>query len=112
MAQLNDFFNDIGLNFQIIKLYCLGKSVSNHSRPIKITLSNTSETFSVLHSQIKLREIPKWNDIHFSSDRTAKQRAFMSKLREELINLKEKGENDIIIKYLKGIPTIVSSKNI
>jgi len=36
----------------------------------------------------------------------------MSNLREELTNRRVKGEKDIIIKYIKGIPTIVPSKNL
>jgi len=36
----------------------------------------------------------------------------MSNLREELKSRRDKSENDIMIKYHKGIPTIVCSKNV
>jgi len=35
----------------------------------------------------------------------------MAKLRQELVERREIGENDIIIKYVKGNPTIIKSKN-
>lgn len=111
MSHLKDLFYDIGLNLQIIKAHRLGKPLSIRPRPLKVTLLNASDTFSVLRSQYKLHGSQKWPDIRFSSDRSAKQREFMSNLREELRKRREKGEKDIIIKYIKGIPTIVPSKN-
>lgn len=44
--------------------------------PLKITLSNTGDTFSVLRGQIKLRRSPKWTNIRISPDRTPLQREF------------------------------------
>lgn len=111
MSQLKNLFSDSGLNLQIIKAHRLGKPISNRPRPLKVTLPNASDTFSILRSQSKLRGSQKWPDIRFSSDRSAKQREFMSNLREELRKRRENGEKDIIIKYIKGIPTIIYSKN-
>jgi len=36
----------------------------------------------------------------------------MAKLRQELVQRRDKGENDIIIKYVRGNPTIIKSKNL
>jgi len=59
----------------------------------------------------KLRKAPKWTDIRISSDRTPKQREVIFNLREELSKWKNNGDQDLTIKYLKGIPTIVISKS-
>lgn len=108
MSLLKDLFNDIGLNIQIIKAHRLGKSISNSPRPLKVSLPNASDTFLVLRFQNKLHGSHKLPDIRFSSERSAKQREFMSNLREELRKRREKGEKDLIIKYIKGIPNIVT----
>jgi len=111
MSLLKDIINDIGLNIQIIKAHRLGKSISNRPRPLKVSLPNSSDNFLVLRSQNKLHGSHKWPDIRFSSDRSAKQCEFMSNLREELRKRRDKGEKDLIIKYIRGIPNIVLSKN-
>lgn len=110
LSRLNDLFNDTGLNLQIAKAHRHGKPTFNSHRPIKVTLPNASDTFSILRSQNKLQGSQKWSDIRFSSYRSTKQREFMSNLLE-LSNRREKGEKDIIIKNIKGSPTIVHSKN-
>lgn len=50
-------------------------------------------------------------DLHCSSDRTKQQQKYMSHLRQELLNRESNGENDFIIKYIKGTPKIINSKN-
>ena len=43
-----------------------------------------------------------------ASDRTTKQRNHMNNLREQLQKRKENDENDIIIKYIKNILSIIN----
>lgn len=92
MSQLKDLFYDTGLDLQIIKAHRLGKPISNRSRPLKVTLRNASDTLLVLRSQTKLHKSQKWPDIHYSSERSAKQREFRLNLREKLKKRREKGE--------------------
>jgi len=89
----------------------LGKDISSNPekpRPIKIILSNTLEVFSSLRLQANLRKSTTWSNIRFSSDRTNFQREQMNKLRQELQKRKDDGENNIIIKYIRGTPKIVT----
>jgi len=109
--RLKIIFSKLNLKFKPIKLHCLGNK-SNYDRPLKITLSDPKQTFDVLWTQSTRRTIPEFKDLRFSSDRTFKQRETMAKLRQELVQRREKGENDIIIKYVIGSPTIFKSKNI
>jgi hypothetical protein len=83
----------------------LGKpnsTTSDKPRPIKVALSNATEVFKILRSQSNLRTSSQWADIRIASDRTSMQRNHMSKLRNELQKRKAEGENDLIIKYIKG----------
>ncbi|CAI6349484.1 unnamed protein product [Macrosiphum euphorbiae] len=109
--RLKIIFSKLNLKFEPIKLHRLGIK-SKYDRPLKITLSDPKQTFDVLRTQSTLRTLPEFKDLRFSSDRTFKQRETMAKLRQELVQRREKGENDIIIKYVRGNPTIIKSKNI
>lgn len=109
--RLKLIFSKLDLKIEPIKLHRLGNK-SNYDRPLKITLSDPKQTFDVLRTQSTLRTIPEFKDLRFSSDRTFKQRETMAKLRQELVQRRDKGENDIIIKYLRGNPTIIKSKNL
>jgi len=109
--RLKIIFSKLDLKFEPIKLHRLGNK-SNYDRPLKITLSDPKQTFNVLRTQSTLRTIPEFKDLRFSSDRTFKQRETMTKLRQELVQRREKGENYIIIKHIRGNPTIIKSKNI
>jgi hypothetical protein len=103
-------FTEMGINFNPIKFFRLGKP-STRPRPIKITLLDTTSVFEVLRAQSKLRLSTDFKDLRFSSDRTIKQREIMSSLRKQLESRRNNGETNIIIKYIKGNPVIVSSKN-
>lgn len=43
------------------------------------------------------------------SDQTPSQQKYLSKLKEDLATRKNKGENDITIKYINGTPTIIKT---
>lgn len=101
----------MGLNIEPIRFFRLGNP-STRARPLKITLTNTENVFNVLRAQSKIRSLDEFKELHFSSDRTMKQREQMSTLRQELETRRSNGENNIIIKYIKGNPVIITnSKN-
>ncbi|WP_219823849.1 hypothetical protein, partial [Enterobacter cloacae complex sp. CH23B] len=52
--------------------------------------------------------------LYIKDDSTLKQREYLSKLRDELNSRLDRGEKDLTIKFIKGIPSIISkskSKN-
>lgn len=89
----------------------VGIKDASKPRPLKITLPNRNDVFKIFSNQKKLKSNPTWSNLHFSSDRTKMQRDLMSKLRQELLHRRSNGENDLIIKYFKGVPIITKSKN-
>lgn len=91
----------------------LGKPSSNTTkpRPIKLHFSDQKDIFELFSYQNKLKSNPTWKDLRFSSDRTKQQQEYMSHLRQELLNRQSNGEQDLIIKYIKGTPKIINSKN-
>lgn len=107
---VNEIMNAMGLNIIPTKYIRLGK-ISDKCRPLKLTLPNPSDVFSILRLQYKLKTSLDSNltNLRFSSDRTTFQREQMANLRKELASRRENGEQNLIIKYIKGEPKIVSS---
>lgn len=94
-----------------IKCFRLGKYNSNKSRPIKVCFSSAETAKSILRNKNNIyKEI---NNIKFYSDQTPLQKEEMLKLRVELNKRTEEGEDNLAIKYVKGVPKIIKnpSKN-
>jgi len=109
--QLVAIFSATETNLTKFTCHRLGKpnsNTENKSRPLKVVLSNTVEVFTLLRSQAKLRNSSNWSNIRLASDRTTMQRDYMNNLRVQLQNLRDNGENELIIKYSKGIPSIIN----
>lgn len=109
--QIKLILNELNLNYIPTKLHRLGRP-TNKDRPLKVTFLEVNYTFDILRAQSKLCSSSLWSNIKIASDRTEKQRKMMSNLRKELESRRNEGEKDIIIKYIKGIPTIINSKNL
>lgn len=109
--KLKNMFNNImAVNISDFSCARLGKIIQNDNskpRPLKVILRNSLEALTVLRSQAKLRSSSDWTNIRCASDRTLKQREHMSSLRNELQRRRNNGEDNIIIKYIKGIPNII-----
>lgn len=109
--KLKTIFSAMKSNISKFTCSRLGKLNSNtliKPRPLKVVLSNSTEVFTVLRSQAILRNSSLWSNIRMASDRTSMQRDFMNNLREQLLKQRDNGENDLIIKYVKGIPSIIN----
>lgn len=85
------------------KIIRLGKYDGKKTRPLKVCFS-TPETAKIL---LKNKLNCKDGHIKIYSDQTPNQKQDMENLRDELRQRKEKGESDLIIKYIKGTPKII-----
>ncbi|CAI6359617.1 unnamed protein product [Macrosiphum euphorbiae] len=97
-------------NIKPVKLLRLGIRVHDKTRPIKAIFSSSkSLVFEILKSKKKLLSLNPPSNIGISLDRTLYQRNYMKKLREELESRRSSdGGNELIIRYVRGTPTIVS----
>lgn len=82
---------------------------STKPRPLKITLQEASDVFVILKNKHKLRSSQNYSSIRISPDRTQMQRDQLRNVYAKLEERKAAGETDLVVKFLKGIPTI--SKN-
>lgn len=83
----------------------LGKYNPNKNRSIKLCFENQETAKLILKNKKKLAS----NTIRLYPDLTPKQQYHMNHLRNELASREQKGETDLIIKYIKGIPKIIKS---
>jgi hypothetical protein len=102
---LNEHFT----NFTFSRLGKTNSTITDRSRPIKIRFTEQSDVFTILRTQRKLKSSIKWSNIRFSSDKTIKQRDEMANLRKILQNRRDKDEQNLIIKYVKGTPQIINT---
>lgn len=97
-----------------IKTFRLGKydpTRSESKRPIKVVFSSVVSVTAVMRNLTKLRDNPRFGNISIFRDRTPVQIQLHNEIKTELNARLDNGETDIKIKYIKGIPSIVSSLN-
>lgn len=87
----------------------LGKYNSDKNRPIKVGYQSQETVKCILRNRNSIKS----KDIKIFSDQTPLQQSYMRTLKEELKDRAGKGEKDLIIKYIKGVPKItkISPKN-
>lgn len=88
----------------IIETARIGKPNKKGNRALKITLPNANVTSKIITAK---KDPLKGKHVYISPDLTIRQRNHYNELKNELNERRNSGENDIIIRYVKGIPTIV-----
>lgn len=90
----------------VLKIIRLGKRETGKNRMLKVVFKSRRVAVKALSNKQKL---PK--PLRMYNDQTPKQREALQALRAELLARQEKGETDITIKYVKGVPKIIKLKN-
>lgn len=85
----------------------VGKKNKNGFRALRVSLSSQHEVFEVMKNKSKLQDA-KVNTIFINTDLTSSQRIQISKVKDELRERTTKGETDLYIKYINGLPRILS----
>ena len=80
----------------------LGKSSSSKSRPLCVGLDSSATVKRILQNKHRYEGPCKISD-----DKTPLQRASLKLLREKLRDHHKKGESDMTIRYIRGVPKIV-----
>lgn len=87
------------------KIMRLGKYIPNRTRAVKVTFTS-EETAKII---MRNKNSHKIDNIKIFSDQTPHQRRYMQSLIEELNKRTANGETNLIIKYIRGIPKIISA---
>lgn len=105
---LNKIVQDIGdTNFKPIRL---GRFDANKAkpRPIRITLEDENLVHEVIRNVKKLRSHQNYGHVSISFDRTPRQISYYKEIKNEFEARIKDGDTNCKIKYVNGIPKIVS----
>lgn len=90
-------------NLKIVSCSRLGKFTDGKDRPLRITFACPQQATAVLKKYKRIR------DLYLNRDLTRLQQNESFSVRSEFRDRKQKGEDDIVLKYSNGIPKIVKS---
>ena len=85
----------------------IGRKINDRPRLIKIKLKNAETVKVVLRKKSKLQNT-EFSHVHIFDDKTTSQRQYLKDLRNELHTRTDNGEANLTIKYVKGLPHILS----
>lgn len=95
--------NVVANNFRVARLGRPG----TRPRPIKVIFSESSLASQCLKQRKNLRSE---NNIRLRADLTIMQRDYIRKIYGELDDRKANGENNLIVKFIRGVPRIVVNR--
>ena len=95
---------DTTIDFRVNRI---GKS-GEKPRPMRVVLPDSNIALKVIKQKKKLNNSPA----RISADLTFRQRQELKKLYEELNTRKENGEENLSLRYTKGLPYIYCAKNL
>lgn len=87
-------------------VFRIGKGEGNRIRPLKIVLDDSDMALKILKNKRKLATSSHRN-INITNDKTPREIDYIRRLSDELKEREDKGESNLTIKYLRGIPKIV-----
>lgn len=96
------------INAVNIKPTRLGHYNEAKCRPIKISLPTEDQVHLAIRSAKNLRKHQIYKNISISFDRTPQQIQYYAKIKNNLAERLNSGENNLKIKYVNGVPKIMS----
>lgn len=91
-----------------LKLNRLGIAATDKTRSIRITLESEHQVLNFIRNAKNLRSSKFDKKVSLSFDRTPRQQSHYKKIRNQLRQRLEEGEDNLKIKHVNGIPKIVS----
>lgn len=104
-SSISDILSDIEINAGNFKSIRLGRP-GTRPRPIKVIFNDASIASQCFKRR---RNLNNESNIRFGADLTIMQREHIKAVYKELDDRKSKGENNIIVKFIRGVPRIVEN---
>lgn len=91
-------------------LFRLGKpdTLRTKPRPLKIVFKDNSLPKKILLNCRKLKDSANLKNLNITEDRTPRQQKYYQGLKVKLLEREKNGEKNLKIKYINGVPQIVS----
>nr|CAH7755351.1 unnamed protein product [Callosobruchus chinensis]CAH7768923.1 unnamed protein product [Callosobruchus chinensis] len=105
LVNLESVLNDI-------KHFRIGRTpLPNKSRPLKLIMDCESSMKKIFKDLKQIKACQTFKDTVIVNDRTPMQMNQYRRMKAELEERKQQGENDIQIKYFQGVPKIVKVRH-
>lgn len=94
------------------KCHRVGRPQKDKARPLKVIFSSPEHPKLLLNNLVKddlSKVCPSFSEVALSRDRTDRERQYLKQLRQELESRIKEGEDNLTIKYINGVPSIVKS---
>lgn len=101
-------FSYLGASPVISSVSRLGTIAENKRRPLKVVLQSDEYVRTVLQKSKNLRGHQEYSNIYVSSDQTPRQQRLYRSVRDQLRERTARGESNLKIRMVSGIPTIVN----
>lgn len=96
------------MDLSSVKHVRIGRHSNDRNRPIKLVFKDEREVIDVIKNAKALQGTPYHKKISLSFDRTPRQIDCYKKIKEQLTERINSGETNLKIRYINGIPKIVS----
>lgn len=108
---VNRIFNSISISeSENISAIRVGKFDPNKNvpRPLKVTVSDESVVHDIIHKAKNLRSMNNYKNVNISLDRTPRQIELYRAVKGQLSERIAAGETNLRIKYIRGVPKIIT----
>lgn len=95
-------------NLQRTSISRIGTSLSDRPRILKLSFNNPLIVTRILKNKRVIASMPDWRKFSITDDKTPMQAKQLQDLRAVLERRRRAGEVNLTIKYIRGVPTIVS----
>lgn len=92
-----------------VKVVRFGRASPGRPRLVKVVFPSSAPCKRILRSKNKL-STSSFRNVAIQDDKTPKQLAYLRDLRRELRTRLDAGEEDLTIKFVHGVPTIISDR--
>lgn len=100
--------NKVARQIEATNVVTVGKPNRNGHKPVKVTLSNSSDVSFVLKNR---RIFTDSHQIYIEADLSPAQLKQLQDIKEELRLRRSNGEENLILRYISGVPTIVAKNH-
>nr|CAH7727318.1 unnamed protein product [Callosobruchus chinensis] len=105
---LGSLSNDITVLDKPIRLGRFDQT-KTRNRPVKVVLGGQQQVIKCIKNVAKVKTLNTYRGVGISNDRTVKQIEQYKMIKTELTRRQNAGEVNLKIKYIRGVPTIVST---
>jgi len=107
LSVAKELLSDLALKLDIIQAKRIGNARSG-GRPLLLKFNDANESRLLLRNKSNLRSLEKWKNVWVNADLAQYQQVQTKSLRNILQQKRADGDFNSIIKYVNGVPKIVS----